>query len=55
MIRRLITSAFFVASLVASEQQSGANVIITYDRNDTITLNNVALSSLQPGNFTFVT
>jgi Ca2+-binding RTX toxin-like protein len=41
------------SAVIASTQQNGANTVITFDANDTITLTNVATASLSPANFTF--
>ncbi|RDJ23165.1 hypothetical protein DWF00_21195 [Bosea caraganae] len=43
-----------LASLVDVMAQDGRNVVITVDENDTITLANVSLSSLQTDDFRFV-
>jgi c-di-AMP phosphodiesterase-like protein len=40
-------------SAIASTQQVGANTVISYNANETITLANVAASSLSPTNFKF--
>lgn len=42
------------ASLLAASSQSGADTIIAADTNNTITLKNVAVSSLQAADFQFV-
>ena len=41
------------SAVIASTQQNGANTIITFDANDTITLTNVATASVSPANFGF--
>jgi Ca2+-binding RTX toxin-like protein len=41
------------ADVTAHAQQVGSNVVITYDADDTVTLNNVTLSSLQASDFLF--
>jgi len=42
------------AAVIAAARQVGSNTVITLDAADTITLENVQLSSLQSKNFTFV-
>lgn len=42
------------SSVLSHAQQVGANVVITYDADDTITLLDTRLSSLNSGDFTFV-
>ncbi|WP_395174170.1 hypothetical protein [Roseibium alexandrii] len=49
-----ICVASFVASVLAAAAQIGADTVITYDANNTITLENVALSSLGSDDFAFV-
>ena len=41
------------AAAMADTQQVGANTVITYDANDTITLTGVAASHLTASNFKF--
>jgi Ca2+-binding RTX toxin-like protein len=41
------------AAVMGAAQQVGHDTVITHDANETITLQNVALSSLHPGNFQF--
>ncbi|EJZ16800.1 rhizobiocin/RTX toxin and hemolysin-type calcium binding protein, partial [Rhizobium sp. Pop5] len=41
------------ASLLAASSQSGSDTIVTADIDNTITLKNVAVSSLQSGDFLF--
>ena len=41
------------ASLMAAATQSGADVVIAYDAENTLTLQNVALSTLQQDDFRF--
>jgi hypothetical protein len=38
---------------MADTKQVGANTVITYDANDTVTLNGVAASHLTASNFKF--
>jgi Ca2+-binding RTX toxin-like protein len=42
------------ASVIAASQQVGANTVITLDADNTITLQNVQLTSLQANDFLFV-
>jgi hypothetical protein len=50
-----LASALFpnYAAAMADTQQIGANTVITYDANDTITLTGVAASHLTASNFKF--
>jgi trimeric autotransporter adhesin len=41
------------AAVMGSAQQVGHDTVITHDASDTVTLQNVAISSLQAGNFQF--
>ena len=41
------------AAVLPSINQSGANTVISYDANDTITLSNVTASTLTQKNFAF--
>lgn len=41
------------SAVMAHAQQAGANVLITYDAADTVTVKGVSLSSLQAGSFVF--
>jgi len=42
------------AAVAGAMQQSGANVVISYDSHDQITLNHVTMAQLSAANFMFV-
>jgi Ca2+-binding RTX toxin-like protein len=41
------------AAVMGSAQQEGHDTVITYDKSNAVTLDNVAIASLQPSNFQF--